>query len=86
MSLIGILPASYIYALAGLAILSALQDAFEKAFSSKLRFGALIAFGVAVTPFSIAGITSAFWAIVVGLGVSFLLERKDLKDHWSAAT
>jgi benzoate membrane transport protein len=82
MSLIGVLPAAYIVALAGLAVLSALQDAFEKAFGSTLRFSALIAFGVAATPFAILGITSAFWAIVVGLLTALLVERVDLITYW----
>jgi len=82
MSLIGVLPRAYIIALAGLAVLSALQDAFEKSFGSTLRFSALVAFGVAATPFSIAGITSAFWAIVAGLVVAILVERTDLFAHW----
>jgi benzoate membrane transport protein len=82
MSLIGVLPRTYVIALAGLAVLSALQDAFEKSFGSTLRFSALVAFGVAATPFSIAGITSAFWAIVAGLVVAMLVERTDLFAHW----
>jgi len=68
--------------LAGLAVLSALQDAFEKAFGTTLRFSALVAFGVAATPFSIAGITSAFWAIIAGLVVALLVERSELLAHW----
>ncbi len=82
MSLIAVLPKAYVFALAGLAILSALQDAFEKAFGGTLRFGALIALGVALTPFSVLGITSAFWAIIAGLGCSALVERKDLLAYW----
>jgi len=82
MSLIGVLPRAYVIALAGLAVLSALQDAFEKSFGGTLRFSALVAFGVAATPFSIAGITSAFWAIVVGLVVAILVERTDLFARW----
>ena len=82
MSLIGVLPKSYVFALAGLAVLSALQDAFEKAFGSTLRFSALIAFGVAATPFAIAGITSAFWAIVAGLAIALLVERSELLAPW----
>ena len=82
MSLIGVLPRSYVFALAGLAVLSALQDAFEKAFGGTLRFAALIAFGVAATPFSIAGITSAFWAIVAGLLAALLVERSELLSLW----
>jgi len=81
-SLIGVLPRSYVFALAGLAVLSALQDAFEKAFGSTLRFAALIAFGVAATPFSIAGITSAFWAIIAGVVAALIVERAELSAHW----
>ena len=86
MSLIGVLPPAYVIALAGLAVLSALQDAFEKAFGGTLRFSALIAFGVAATPFSILGITSAFWAIIAGLIVALLVERAELLTHWRGGT
>ncbi len=82
MSLIGVLPRSYIFALAGLAVLSSLQDALEKAFGGTLRFAALIAFGVAATPFTIAGITSAFWAIVAGLLAALCVERSELLTFW----
>lgn len=81
-SLLGILPATYIVALAGLAILSSFQDALEKAFGGTLRFGAVVAFVVAATPFAFAGITSAFWAMLAGMVASFLAERTDLLAHW----
>ena len=81
-ALVGILPRSYVFALAGLAILGALQDSLEKSFTGPLRFGALIAFIVAVTPFAILGISSAFWALVAGLAASALLERQDLLRQW----
>lgn len=81
-SLIAILPRAYVLALAGLAILSSFQDSFEKAFSERFKFGAIVAFAVAATPFAIAGITSACWAIVAGLVASWLAERDDLKAHW----
>ena len=82
-SLLNLLPASYIFALAGLAIVSSLQDALAKSFSGQMAFGALVAFVVATTPFAVFGITSAFWAIVVGLLVSFLVERDQLMYFWS---
>ena len=81
-SLLGILPRSYVFALAGLAILSSIQGAFEKAFGGKLCFGALVAFAVAATPFAFVGITSAFWAIVAGVLASLIAERRDLLAHW----
>lgn len=81
-SLLNVLPKSYIYALAGLAILASLQDALEKSFSGGLRFGALVGFVVAATPFAVLGISSAFWAIVAGLAASWIVERKQLFDFW----
>jgi benzoate membrane transport protein len=81
-SLLNVLPKSYIYALAGLAILASLQDALEKSFSGELRFGALVGFIVAATPFAVLGISSAFWAIVAGLAASWVVERKQLVDFW----
>ena len=41
--LLGVLPSAFIVALAGLAILPSLQNALEKAFEAKLRFGAVVA-------------------------------------------
>lgn len=83
-SLIGVLPSSYIVALGGLAILASFQDAMERTFTGGLRFGALVAFLVAATPFSLLGITSAFWALVAGFLGSLLIERGELVAHWRA--
>lgn len=80
--LLAVLPSAYVFALAGLAILASLQDAFEKAFGGTLRFGALVGFAVAATPFSFVGITSAFWAVIVGLLASLIAERGLLLTHW----
>ncbi len=83
-SLLAVLPRTFVVTLAGLAILSSLQSAFETAFGGRLRFGALAALAVAATPFSVFGITSAFWAILAGIGASFMAERKDLFAYWSS--
>ncbi len=80
--LLALLPEAYVFALAGLAIFSSLQGAFEQAFSSQLRYGALVAFVTAATPFAIVGISSAFWAIVIGIAASFIAERDELIDFW----
>jgi len=82
-SLLKVLPETYIFAIAGLAIVSSLQDALEKSFAGKLRFGALVAFAVSMTPFAVFGITSAFWAMVAGLIASLLVERGDLLAFWA---
>lgn len=81
-TLVGALPRGFVIVLAGVAILSAFQDALEKAFGGQLRFGALTAFAVAATPFSVFGISSAFWAILAGLAGSGLAERKELLAYW----
>lgn len=82
-SLLNVLPKTYIVALAGLAIVSSLQDALEKSFGEKMRFGALVGFVVAATPFAIFGISSAFWAIIAGVLASALAERQQLLDFWN---
>lgn len=81
-SLLGILPESFVFSLAGLAILSSFQDAMAKAFAERLSFGAITAFAVASTSFSMFGVTSAFWAIVAGLAVSLVAERAQILEHW----
>lgn len=83
-ALVGVLPKSYVFALAGLAILGALQDSLEKSFSGPLRFGALVAFLISVTPFAILGISSAFWALLGGVAGSALLERQELLKQWQS--
>jgi len=84
-SLLGILPKSFIFALAGLAILSSFQDAMTKAFSNQLSFGAVVAFAVAAVPFAVFGITSAFWALIAGLAASLVVERGQLVEYWRRA-
>jgi benzoate membrane transport protein len=85
-SMFGVLPRGYIIALAGLAIMPSLQNALERAFGEKLRFGAVVAFVVAATPFAFFGITSAFWALLAGVSASLLAEREELLAHWRGET
>jgi benzoate membrane transport protein len=85
-SLLGILPRAYIVALMGLAILPSFQNALERAFGNNRRFGAMIAMVVAATPFTFLGVTSAFWALVAALGVSYLMERDELVAFWGSFT
>ncbi len=82
-SLMAVLPRTFVVTLAGLAILSSLQSAFETAFGGKLRFGAMAALAVAATPFSVFGITSAFWSILAGIAASLMAERTDLFAYWN---
>lgn len=81
-SLLGLLPESYVLVVAALAIVSALQDALEKSFGGDFRFGALVAFIVAATPFSVLGMTSALWALLAGLLAAGITERRRLLGFW----
>jgi benzoate membrane transport protein len=81
-SLLAALPPSFVVTLAGVALLSSMQDALEKAFAGDMRFGALTAFVVAVSPLSLLGITSAFWALVAGVFASLFTERPQLLGFW----
>ena len=85
-SLLGVLPASYVVTMGGLAVLGSLHSAFERAFGGELRFGALVALIVASTPFIAGGLPGAFWAIPAGIVFSLATERKELMNHWRPAT
>lgn len=70
-------PKALIMALAGLAMLRVLQGAFMASFKDKFTLGALVAFLVTVADLSIANIGAAFWGLVAGMTVSWLLEKHD---------
>ena len=44
----------------------------------------MIAMVVAATPFTFLGVTSAFWALVAALGVSYLVECNELVAFWGS--
>ena len=47
------------------------------AFSSRFTLGALVTFVVTVADVKILNIGAAFWGLVVGFVISWLLERSD---------
>ena len=70
-------PPAFIAALGGLAMLRVLQTAFGVAFGGKFALGALVTFLVTVADVTIFNVGAAFWGLVLGFGISWLLERKD---------
>jgi benzoate membrane transport protein len=70
-------PAAFIATLGGLAMLRVLQSSFVTAFGGRFTFGALITFVVTVADIKILNIGAAFWGLVAGVAVSWLLERHD---------
>ena len=73
-------PPAFIAALGGLAMLRVLQTAFGTAFGGKFALGALVTFLVTVADVPIFNIGAAFWGLVLGFGISWLLERSDFKS------
>ena len=70
-------PKAFIMGLAGLAMLRVLQVAFNASFKDRFTLGALVSFLVTVADLPLLNIGAAFWGLVVGFAVSWLLERRD---------
>jgi benzoate membrane transport protein len=70
-------PAAFVAVLAGLAMLRVLESAFVTAFRTRFTLGALVTFLVTVADVTILNIGAAFWGLLAGLVVSFLVERPD---------
>lgn len=78
--LLEFIPAPLLQAVVGLAVLAILGQALGEITEGPLRVGPLVAFAVAVSDLELLGLGRFFWAIVFGVGVSLLLERR----QWSA--
>jgi benzoate membrane transport protein len=72
-------PKAFIMTLAGLAMLRVLQAAFVTSFKDRFTLGALVAFLVTVADLGLWNIGAAFWGLVAGMAVSWLLERGDFR-------
>jgi benzoate membrane transport protein len=66
-------------AMAGLALLGALIGALKEITRGPLILGPILAFAVALSNMTLFGLGPFFWALVLGVGVSLLLER----DGWA---
>ncbi len=73
-------PPSLVTTLAGLAMLRVLQTAFVTAFATRFSLGALVAFLVTVADHAFLNVGAAFWGLIAGLAISWLLERPDFAD------
>ncbi len=67
-------------AIVGLAVVGVFTGALQQIVSGPLTLGPVFAFGIAVSDLSMFGLESFFWALVVGLAISRLVER----DAWAA--
>lgn len=77
-SLIKVIPGPLVSVLAGLAMISVLIRSLKEGFGSgKYQMGAFAALIVGASGVSFLKIGSAFWALVVGVVVSMINEKKD---------
>jgi benzoate membrane transport protein len=70
-------PKSLVMTLAGLAMLRILQTSFVTAFKERFSLGALVAFLVTVADVPLLNVGAAFWGLLSGFALSWLLERDD---------
>jgi benzoate membrane transport protein len=70
-------PKAFIMTLGGLAMLRVLQASFVASFQGRFALGALVSFLVTVADIPILNVGAAFWGLVAGLAIAWLLERKD---------
>lgn len=70
-------PREYIMLVAGLAMLKVLQAAFVTSFRGRFTLGALVCLLVTVSDIAILNVGAAFWGLLAGVAVSWLMERSD---------
>ncbi|CAA7600926.1 Benzoate transporter [Acididesulfobacillus acetoxydans] len=70
-------PPQFTAVLAGLAMFEVFASAFKGAFNGKFRYGALVAFFVAITNLTVLNIGAPLWSIILGVVTSLLAERGD---------
>jgi benzoate membrane transport protein len=79
-----IIPSALLVTLAGLAVIDVLASALARVTRGPLLLGPLFAFAIAVSNISFLGFGSYFWSLVIGTGVSMLLEPDRLRELQAA--
>ena len=78
--LAAIVPEALLVAGVGLAIIGVLSGALQQVAGGPLLLGPIFAFAIALSDISLLGLGPFFWALILGLVASLLLER----DAWKA--
>jgi len=78
-----LIPATLLMALAGLAMLGVFIHALQETIKGPLVLGPVFAFAISVSGLSLFGFGAYFWALMIGIGVSLLLERDKMPDKFS---
>lgn len=74
--LAGVLPRPLLLAFVGLAVIGVLVSALQQVAKGPLLLGPMFAFGISLSDLSLFGLGPFFWALVIGLGVSRLVEAE----------
>src|SRR5215217_626243 len=74
-----IVPLPLLFTLAGLAVVDLLASALRQITRGPLLLGPLFAFAIALSEISLLGFGPFFWALLIGMGISLLLEREGLR-------
>jgi benzoate membrane transport protein len=74
-----IIPLPLLLTLAGLAVVDLLASTLQQITQGPLLLGPLFAFAIALSEISVLGFGPFFWALVIGTGISLLLERDELQ-------
>lgn len=77
--LVAFLPPPLVQAMAGFALLGVLASSLRQVAAGPLLLGPLFAFVIVQSSLSLFGLGSFFWALVLGVAVSLLLERDELR-------
>lgn len=77
--LLELVPPALLATLAGLAVVDVLANALKRVTAGPLLLGPLFAFAIALSNISFLGFGNYFWSLVIGTGVSLLLEREELR-------
>lgn len=81
LAFINLFPKEIIEIIAGLAMVNVLIEAFQIAFSAKkFQVGTFFALIIAMSDFSIFGISAPFWALFCGTIISVIIEKDDFRS------
>jgi benzoate membrane transport protein len=75
-----LIPRALLLTVAGLAMFNVLANTITQIFRGPLILGPLFALATALAEFSLLGFGSFFWALVLGTGVSSLLEKEAMRQ------
>jgi benzoate membrane transport protein len=75
-----LVPSTLLLAMAGLALVAALVGALKEIVRGPLIIGPVVAFAISLSSMTVFELGPFFWSLVLGSGVSLLLERDGWKE------